>query len=76
MRFAPPSGSIARDRASSVERIDETAAGADAGADFSEAEHDCPARRLERRVEFVAGIAVGDSENDRGALDRALVKMA
>jgi hypothetical protein len=35
-----------------------------------------PASRLERGVEFVAGIAFGDSQNNRGAFDRALVEMA
>jgi len=46
------------------------------GPGFFETVSYCPARRLERVVEFVAGKAFGDSQNNRGAFNRALVEMA
>jgi hypothetical protein len=60
-RGAPLSGSIAYNRSSGVERFDQSAAGVGPGARFFEAVFDCPARRPERGVEFVARIAFGDS---------------
>jgi hypothetical protein len=73
-RAALLSGSIARNRAGGVDRFDQSAAGVGPGPGFFEAVSDCPARRLERVVEFVAGIAFGDSQYNRGAFDRALSK--
>ncbi len=51
---------LAHDRASSVDRLDQCAAGVGPGAGFFEAVFDRAARRFERGVEFVAGIAFGD----------------
>lgn len=56
--------------------FDQSSADVDLGAGFFQAELDCAPRRLERCVEFVAGIAIGDFYDDRrGAFDRALVGM-
>jgi hypothetical protein len=75
-RGAQVSGSIARNRSGRVDRFDQSAAGVGPGPGFFEAASDCAARRLERGVQFVAGVAFGDSLDNRGAFDRALVEMA
>jgi hypothetical protein len=54
-------GSIARDRSGGVDRFYQGAARVGLGPGFLEAVSDCAARPLERVVEFVAGIALGDS---------------
>jgi hypothetical protein len=71
-----PSGSTVRDRSSGVDRFEESPARVGPGPDFSEAVFHCLASRLERGVEFVAGVAFGDSQKNPGAFDRALVEMA
>jgi hypothetical protein len=73
---ALPSGSIARNGSSGVNRFEQGAARDGPGPDFFEAIFHSLASRRERGVEFVAGIAFGDSQNNRGAFDRALVEMA
>jgi hypothetical protein len=75
-RRALPSGSVARNRSGGVDHFDQSSADVDLGAGFFQVEFDCAPRRLERRVEFVAGIAIGDFYDDRrGKFDRALVGM-
>ena len=66
------SGSIARNRAGGVDRFDQSAAGRSPA--LASLRQYRPARRLERVVEFVAGIAFGNSQYNRGAFDRALSK--
>ena len=73
---APLSRSISHDRASGVDRFDRRATGVGLCAGFLEAVFDCAACHIERGVEFFAGIAAGDFQDDRGAFDRPLVEMA
>jgi hypothetical protein len=70
------SGSIARQRSSGVDRFHQSATYVGPGPGFFEAVFHCPARRLERCVKFVAGIASCDSYDGRGAFECALVEMA